>query len=1043
MHVVAVAGTFSCDPYERWLRAWLSAVGLSVDVEVRMAAYGQLIQELTAPSAFQGANVCIGLLNFADWWRDPTAQRAFDVRAFESDVDLFVKSLRTAISSHHLPRVLIVVCPALPSEETTQHYAAAMSRLKALRAELPRLVVATPADVTALYPVAEPHDRVGDALGHIPYTEALFCALGAASARAVLPALAPSSAALVKCIAVDCDFTLWHGAVGEVGVSGLSCEPRHFELQERLLLLRRRGVALALCSKNAPDDVWAALASGKTALTREHITIARIEPTLRKSDALRSISQELHLSTENIMLIDDNPAECAEVRAALPSVAVWCWPASNHAQAKNELNHVWQLDLTFRPPPTEEDERRVGTYAAAAQRIMDVEKAMQMGSISQSRAINDASAVGAASASAMRDLYASMNVTITFETLSAASEASKERVLQLLERSNQFNAWKRPVVPECVLSSYCEGVAMTVTDRYGAYGLVGVALGLRDGDVLRVLAFAMSCRVLGRGAEHAMLSRVGELALLTPHPCSKVAVATVRTSRNLLASKFLNGVDGAFARAASTASERSEGSRSEAQAAAHDLPPHVTDWLREQPHEWHAYDARWLADEFRFDPAAMAEASQHTEEASPSTETSQVSEGSSVDGSALQAGNSRIADALSRAPQELRTIEQFMHKHGCVPSIVEGMGPSGAWTATTVRDALHSVWTSVLGGVDNDVASLQDDVPFGAYGGNSVLAVQTISLADRHGLRVPHGLANSLDQMTIAQLVPLCLEATQGHGAGGVGKGAGAAAKQATPAPAVATMRIIERDGRKPSMPLKPVGGLSACAAGDLDAARALAESGTWHPAHAVDKHGTSALMWAAGGGHVEVVKWLLEAQGVAVDKSNKDGRTALMWACKNGHFAVVRYLLEIGGADVTLRMKDDSTAFDWAVLGGDEPTMEMLAAHPDVDIHALNKFGCASVQWAAAAGNVSSCKWLYAKGVDFGHVNTANHGAIVKAAWKGHDACLRWLLFEPDGPRLTWQLTLRDHDGRTVAELARMNSKHETADWLQGLIEAEEQKAG
>ena len=59
MHVVAVAGTFSCDPYERWLRAWLSAVGLSVDVEVRMAAYGQLIQELTAPSAFQGANVCI------------------------------------------------------------------------------------------------------------------------------------------------------------------------------------------------------------------------------------------------------------------------------------------------------------------------------------------------------------------------------------------------------------------------------------------------------------------------------------------------------------------------------------------------------------------------------------------------------------------------------------------------------------------------------------------------------------------------------------------------------------------------------------------------------------------------------------------------------------------------------------------------------------------------------------------------------------------------------------------------------------------------
>lgn len=109
--------------------------------------------------------------------------------------------------------------------------------------------------------------------------------------------------------------------------------------------------------------------------------------------------------------------------------------------------------------------------------------------------------------------------------------------------------------------------------------------------------------------------------------------------------------------------------------------------------------------------------------------------------------------------------------------------------------------------------------------------------------------------------------------------------------------------------------------------------------------------MWGAGGGHLPIVRWLLEDMGVAVDAANKDGRTALQWACKSGRSEVVRYLLDEAGADPSLRMKDDSTAFDWAVLSGDLQTMELVAAHPRVDIHALNKFGCAAVQCAALVG--------------------------------------------------------------------------------------------
>jgi len=171
------------------------------------------------------------------------------------------------------------------------------------------------------------------------------------------------------------------------------------------------------------------------------------------------------------------------------------------------------------------------------------------------------------------------------------------------------------------------------------------------------------------------------------------------------------------------------------------------------------------------------------------------------------------------------------------------------------------------------------------------------------------------------------------------------------------------------------------------------------------------------------------------VGTANKDGRTALMWACKNGEVQVVMEMLHQYAADVSARMKDDSTAFDWAVLGGHVPTMELLAAHPDVDIRALNKFGCAAVQWAAASGNVGTCRWLYSKGIDFSHINHAGHGAVVKAAWKGHDDALRWLLIDPDGPTLTAQLHTSDLDCLSAAQLARNNGNESTADWLEVLM--------
>jgi len=98
------------------------------------------------------------------------------------------------------------------------------------------------------------------------------------------------------------------------------------------------------------------------------------------------------------------------------------------------------------------------------------------------------------------------------------------------------------------------------------------------------------------------------------------------------------------------------------------------------------------------------------------------------------------------------------------------------------------------------------------------------------------------------------------------------------------------------------------------------------------------------------------------------------------------------------------------------------------VGIGARDLIECLQLQLAALAPAT--------QGLSLAHVNAANHGAIVKAAWKGHLEVLRWLLYDEEGPQLTAQLELLDLEGRTVAELVRQNGQHEVADWLHARIQ-------
>lgn len=86
--------------------------------------------------------------------------------------------------------------------------------------------------------------------------------------------------------------------------------------------------------------------------------------------------------------------------------------------------------------------------------------------------------------------------------------------------------------------------------------------------------------------------------------------------------------------------------------------------------------------------------------------------------------------------------------------------------------------------------------------------------------------------------------------------------------------------------------------------------------------------------------------------------------------------------------------------------------------------------------------------------MNGVNHGAVVKAAWRGHREVLEWLLLADDGPHLLWQLKLpslsKKYSGLVVAEIAfhhgtKLGQPHviECAEWLRTLVAADESVDG
>jgi ankyrin repeat protein len=158
-------------------------------------------------------------------------------------------------------------------------------------------------------------------------------------------------------------------------------------------------------------------------------------------------------------------------------------------------------------------------------------------------------------------------------------------------------------------------------------------------------------------------------------------------------------------------------------------------------------------------------------------------------------------------------------------------------------------------------------------------------------------------------------------------------------------------------------------------------------------------------------------------------GRSALHWAARNGHGDVVEYLLSRGVA-ADSKTADGSTAFAWAAWRGQMDVMRLIVEH-GCDQHLCNDYGCNVACWTTmGAGGVECCEYLASLGVRFDLINANGHSTLHKAAQRGNQAVLSWLL---DTPHLA--ITARharpDSEGYAPADLARVEGFRDVADWL------------
>jgi len=292
-----------------------------------------------------------------------------------------------------------------------------------------------------------------------------------------------------KCLVLDLDNTLWGGVIGDDGVQNLLLGRDHpigeayLDFQQYVKDLKRRGILLAVCSKNDPENAREGFTHPDSILKLEDFSAFKANWDT-KPENIRAIAAELNIGLDSLVFVDDNPAERALVSEQLPEVAVPDMGADVAGYAK-AIERERYFELT---KLVADDLRRSDFYSSNATR-----------------------AAAEASFADYGEFLSSLDMSAE---IGPFMPVYLERITQLINKTNQFNLTTRRYTSAEVQSMASDPGWITfygrLADRFGDNGLVSVIAGRVQDKTLEIDLWLMSCRVFKREMEFAMFDALVE-----------------------------------------------------------------------------------------------------------------------------------------------------------------------------------------------------------------------------------------------------------------------------------------------------------------------------------------------------------------------------------------------------------------------------------------------------------------------------------------------------------------------------------------------------
>jgi len=358
-------------------------------------------------------------------------------------------------------------------------------------------------------------ERIG---GEHWHDRAQFAAYKFAMAYDVMPRVALQLAHMIKallgkrrkCLVLDLDNTLWGGVIGDDGLEGIAIghetpvAESFTTFQRYVKQLHDRGILLAVCSKNDEEVAKRGFNHPDSVLSVDDFVSFRAN-WLPKNENIRAIAEEINIGTDSLVFIDDNPSERAIVRETMPEVAV---PEVAGGDVFSYIRAVEEAGYFESIAISEDDRKRNAAYQENKKR-----RAFQQ------------------SLPNYEDFLASLEMKAE---IAPFHSLYYDRIAQLTNKTNQFNLttrrFTRAEIEQMGTASEYLTLYGRLSDRFGDNGLVSVIIGKKDGTQLRILLWLMSCRVLKRGMEFAMLDVLAGTA--RAKGCSQLMGEYLPTKKN-------------------------------------------------------------------------------------------------------------------------------------------------------------------------------------------------------------------------------------------------------------------------------------------------------------------------------------------------------------------------------------------------------------------------------------------------------------------------------------------------------------------------------